>query len=197
VAEVTVERYERFLEAAGRRRESAIRGPEFRLPGQPITLVSWDDASAFCTWATLALPPVEAFDAAAVWDGAARRAYPWGDVFEDGKLPADWLSAPPPVNEPTADVSPWGVRSLASSCHEWTATVPDGQPGSRVVRGGSCVNPRAAWGTPPRPRPEDLSASWTTLAVPMYRAVDLSFRTMIALEPAPAEAQPRAEGGGS
>lgn len=69
-----------------------IRGADWQHPGgrhssvenradHPVTHVSWNDASAYATWANRALP------SEAQWEGAARgghsgRRFPWGDERE-------------------------------------------------------------------------------------------------------------------
>jgi formylglycine-generating enzyme required for sulfatase activity len=50
-------------------------------PREPVVQVTWDDASAYCAWAGLALPSDAQWERAALWDPKAGRArrYAWGD----------------------------------------------------------------------------------------------------------------------
>lgn len=59
-------------------------------PGQeehPVVLVSWEDAVAYCGWASLQLPAEAEWEKAASWDAAAgqKRVYPWGDKWDSRK----------------------------------------------------------------------------------------------------------------
>jgi formylglycine-generating enzyme required for sulfatase activity len=50
-------------------------------PKEPVVQVTWDDASAYCEWAGLALPTEAQWERAALWDPKAGRShrYAWGD----------------------------------------------------------------------------------------------------------------------
>jgi len=125
--EVTVGQFARFVEAAGYQTQAEtegfvlawdgkeyakFKGANWRKPGfeqgldYPVCEVSWNDATAFCKWATertAGVPPapIPAAETAAVrkwvvrlpteaeWEYAARAgtttAYPWGENQDDGK----------------------------------------------------------------------------------------------------------------
>lgn len=119
--DVTRGHYRAFCTATGR------TGPEKsyfddKLDGdkdrQPVIMVSWDDAKAYCGWAGLALP------AEAEWEKAARgadgRKYPWGNAWDPGK--ANFLDASCPgdtimMGDETLDehMAPFGGRDLVNS----------------------------------------------------------------------------------
>lgn len=115
--------------------------------------VSWDNASAFCSWAGRKLP------AEAQWEKAVRgtdgRIYPWGNTFdktlansfEGGK--GDTTA----VGSYTRGASFYGAMDMAGNVWEWvgdwygsypsgTQQNPTGATSGRyrVLRGGSWLN---------------------------------------------------------
>jgi formylglycine-generating enzyme required for sulfatase activity len=106
--DVTWAQYMAFCAATGR---AEPKRPYWwdKVPGpksdHPVTMVSWEDARAFCAWAKLALPTEEEWEKAArgegFWSGDMRtegKVYPWGKDwdptrcnFADSSCPADTL----------------------------------------------------------------------------------------------------------
>jgi formylglycine-generating enzyme required for sulfatase activity len=129
-------------------------GPEAKLP---VTGVDWSDAQAYCKFAGGRLPSeVE-------WEKAARgtdgREYPWGNDIDcthanwgsfEGEGPCAGKNPghPVAVGQYPTGASPYGLLDMGGNVWEWVADRYDGDPGRRVVRGGSCctffVGPRAA-----------------------------------------------------
>jgi formylglycine-generating enzyme required for sulfatase activity len=164
--EVTVARYRQCV-AAGRCVDPpyASGGERFDRPDFPVVLVSWYDASTFCTWAGGRLPTE------AEWERAARgqlgRRYPWGQIYNPllanhGRLswdpldPTDGFLELANVGSFPDGRTPDGFVDLAGNAEEWVLDYyapeyPDASlvnprgPDSgeeRVVRGGSYVNAR-------------------------------------------------------
>jgi formylglycine-generating enzyme required for sulfatase activity len=162
--EVTNKRYKRFIDA------TSYKVPWSHDPGaatekpylwdwqrrmypegkgdDPVVLVSWDDAKAFCTWAGKRLPTE------AEWEKAARgpkgKPYPWGNDWTNGKANTSesGLKQTSPVGAFKEDVSGYGVYDLAGNVSEWVEEWFAPYPGNpmtsyearnkyRVLRGGS------------------------------------------------------------
>jgi eukaryotic-like serine/threonine-protein kinase len=159
--EVSNQRYKRFIDATGHKvpwpqgpaaEPYAWDGHTRLYPegkgNDPVVLVSWEDAKAFCAWAGKRLPRE------AEWEKAARGAngnlYPWGNTWGDEKANTaeSGLHHPAAVGTFTADVSPYGVYDLAGNVSEWVEEWFAPYPGNplisyvarqtyKVLRGGS------------------------------------------------------------
>ena len=150
--EVTNSQYDAFARASER---------SFTIPtgkeNHPVVKVSWDDAVAFCAWASQATGHKVRLPSEAQWEKAARgmdgKRYPWGkDVPDPSRLNYSRnVGGTTPVGKysPQGD-SPYGVSDMAGNVWEWTSSLykpypynaDDGRedPQSRdvrVVRGGS------------------------------------------------------------
>ena len=160
--EVANSQYKKFIDAAGR---SAPDNPTH--PGDPyiwkngiypegmgdypVTLVSYEDVSAYCKWVGKRLPTEEE------WEKACRgndgRKWPWGDDFQVTKANVRELDLKraSPVGAFPSDLSPYGVYDMAGNVREWTSSWYTAYPGSklkrstfgekfRVMRGGSWLH---------------------------------------------------------
>jgi len=146
--EVTNRRYLRCMEA-GRCTPPSGGDPTQRARAeQPVTILSWRQADAYCRWAGKRLPTE------AEWEKAARgpdgRRYPWGDTYAPERAAAGPTFSLGPVGRHSTGASPYGVLDMAGSVWEWTASLyrpypydaRDGRDdptarGARVNRGGS------------------------------------------------------------
>jgi hypothetical protein len=73
-----------------------------QLADHPATEVSFDDAIAFCTWASVELRRTVRLPRGDEWEAAARGAeatiWPWGDVFDPERYPNLYASIAATVN---------------------------------------------------------------------------------------------------
>ncbi len=119
---VTNAQYARFVAETDRRPPSSWEGG--RIPQgaklQPVTLVSWYDAKAYCAWAHKHLPTE------AEWEKAARgndgRRWPWGNDMDPARLNTYYsVGHPTNVMKYPQGASPYGAMDMAGNVYEWVA----------------------------------------------------------------------------
>ncbi len=93
----------------------------------PMTLISWDEAVAYCAWIAEAtgwdagLPTEAQWEFAASWDieTQTKRRYPWGDELDRARVHLGSTTAP--VGGYPEGASPYGALDLAGNVWEWVA----------------------------------------------------------------------------
>lgn len=151
---VTVAQFEAFVEATGYQTTAEkegggttwrgtewvhVYGANWRHPygpnsdvllkaNHPVTLVSWDDAVAFCEWASQVTGRMVRLPTEAEWEKAARgtdgRIYPWGNRWPDPYLCNFNFNVkdttPVDLYSPLGD-SPYGCADMSGNVAEWCA----------------------------------------------------------------------------
>jgi toxoflavin biosynthesis protein ToxD len=107
----------------------------------PVVLVTWHEASKYCTWRGELVGEQRRLPSEAELEKAARGhsglAYPWGNRFDPDKLnsavkgPRDTM----PVGQHVDGASPYGVLGLAGNVFHWTST--PFKPGHMTVKGSA------------------------------------------------------------
>ncbi len=162
--EVTVRDYERCVQLfACEPQKLDRRASPHAHPEHPVTLVTWDDAEAYCRFAGGRLPTEAEWERAA--SGMSGRRYPWGNVFDrrvanhgraaaqafDALDDSDGYAELAPVGSFVWGKTNEGVYDLGGNVAEWVADwYAEGYPDAdaveprgpaigtrRVVRGGS------------------------------------------------------------
>lgn len=158
---VTVTQYRKFCEDTGRTMPAAPRWGWNA--NYPMVNVSWEDADAYCKWASGNNPGSVRLPTEAQWEKAARgtdgRIYPWGNDWNVNNLQCSVgksAGGTAPIDSFEAGQSPYHVWHMAGNVWQWCAdwydkdyykTAPEKNPtgpssGSdrRVLRGGSWNN---------------------------------------------------------
>ena len=96
----------------------------FNKRDQPVTSVSWFDATAFCEWLSATTGKRYRLPTEAEWERAARgilagKLYTWGDEPPQGQPSYSemWLNGPEPVGQ--RPPNGFGVQDICENVHEW------------------------------------------------------------------------------
>ena len=128
----------RWKQAQRRKQPWGWDDPRYNAANQPVTGVTWYDATAFCAWLTeqladqlphgylVCLPSEAEWEAAASYaPGAPRRTYPWGEqepTPERAIYNASGLDAPAPVGSCPAGAAACGALDMAGNVWEVTTS---------------------------------------------------------------------------
>jgi len=113
---------------------------------KPVTWVSIDDASAYCTWRGGRLPNEWEWQYAA--QGNDGRSYPWGSTFDSSRVATPFtgrtLPGPDDVGQRPSGASPYGVQDLVGLVWQWTNSFADTHTRAASVKGGSYYRPQGS-----------------------------------------------------
>jgi formylglycine-generating enzyme required for sulfatase activity len=123
---VTVAQWRAFVQASGYVGDSrALRQGK---DDHPVNYVSWNDAAAFCVWASEVSGRAVALPSEAQWEKAARgpdgRGYPWGNEPAAARRcncdRSEGDTTPVGRYSPSGD-SPYGCADMSGNVWEWVA----------------------------------------------------------------------------
>jgi len=159
---VTNDQYRKFVEDTGHAPPDNWRGGKMpsEIEDHPVVNVSFDDASAYATWAGKRLPSEEEWEKAA--RGRNGLLFPWGEEFIPGRCNLGYTGTTP-VNRFPLGASPYGVMDLLGNVWEWCERRIRPESSTRPMRGGSWITPKA-------------NTASRQKAQPSYKAKDVGFR---------------------
>lgn len=117
--------------------------PRFDHPDQPVTCVSWLDASAYCEWLSQKTGKHYRLPTEAEWERAARGGlegmqYTWGDDApqQQPNYSELWLNGPERIGRRAPNG--FGLFDISENVHEWCSDWYD----ERYYRGSPSRNPQ-------------------------------------------------------
>ncbi|WP_197282125.1 SUMF1/EgtB/PvdO family nonheme iron enzyme [Dethiosulfatarculus sandiegensis] len=138
----------KWLETKQATRPETWSERKYSCPNQPVTGVSWYEATAFCNWLNATdskhyyfLPSAEQWQAAAA--GKEQRKFPWGDNSPTGRcnIYENKIGSPSPVGIFAGGRTPGNkddaIFDLAGNVWEWTSSLWVSARDSYVIKGGS------------------------------------------------------------
>jgi hypothetical protein len=137
---------------------------------QPVVLITWEEAAAYCAWVGGRLPTQEEWERAA--RGIDGRSYPWGETFTPthANTRESSLGGPTPVGIFVEGESPSGALDMAGNVWEWTDS--DYDQYTKILRGG-------AWNFPA----ESARTFTTERSRPHNRSHAIGFRVTFSIKP--------------
>ena len=123
---VTNRLYRFFVEDSGHEPPQGWNDPRFNHPEQPVTSVSWFDATAYCEWLSEKTGRFHRLPTEAEWERAARgglegKLFTWGDEAPENQrnYSALWLNGPERVGQ--RPPNGFGLHDISENVHEWCA----------------------------------------------------------------------------
>ena len=152
---------------------------------KPVTWVGLEDARAYAAWAGKRLPREWEWQYAA--SGADGRAYPWGNEWNAGLVPAPAagrrVAVPDDVDAHPGGASPFGVQDLVGNVWQWTDEYRDDHTRYAILRGGSSYRPSGSIWYFPQAYRNDEHGKLLLMAPGRDRAATLGFRCVVDATP--------------
>jgi len=140
IYQITNAKYQQYITATGSQAPTVWPGQD----KHPVRGVTWDQADAYCSWASKRLLTEAEWEAAGRGSGANPPLYPWGNDPSDGgktfTLPDQDTYE---VGTVPFNVSPSGVFDMVGNVWEWVGEPYQVvQDGYKILRGGRFSNPQ-------------------------------------------------------
>ncbi|MBI3653420.1 MAG: SUMF1/EgtB/PvdO family nonheme iron enzyme [Acidobacteria bacterium] len=123
---ITNRLYQSFLSESARPAPASWHDARFNHPDQPVTSISWFEATAYCEWlaATTGKPyrlPTEAEWECAARGGVSEKLYTWGDEAPEAqpRYAELWKTGPERVGQ--RPPNGFGLYDISENVHEWCA----------------------------------------------------------------------------
>ena len=109
------------------------------LMNHPVVFVTWNDASAYATWAAKSVPTSQQWEKAA--RGTRGDVYPWGSQLTPAKcnVREGGIRATTPVDRYHSGASPYEVYDMCGNTWEWLST--ESKPGRYELKGSAFTSP--------------------------------------------------------
>jgi formylglycine-generating enzyme required for sulfatase activity len=121
---ITNRLYKIFLTETSRPAPLGWNDQRFNHPDQPVTSVSWFDASAYCQWLAQQTGKMYRLPSEAEWERAARgslvgRRFTWGDEAPEAqpRYSQLWKTGPERVGK--RPPNSFGLYDISENIHEW------------------------------------------------------------------------------
>ncbi len=182
---VTNQLYRIFVEAAGRQCPPGWSDANFNHPSQPVTSVSWFDATAYCEWLSEKTGKLYRLPTEAEWERAARggiegKLYTWGDEAPKTQPSYSelWLHGPERVGQ--RPPNEFGLHDMSENVHEWCSDWFDSRyyidSPSRSPRGPESGTRRASRGGSWRHQIKITRVAARSSLPPQFKYSDYGFR---------------------
>ena len=187
---VTNRLYSQFIDDTKRDAPPTWDDEMFNHPDQPVTSVSWFDATAYCIWLAARTGKAYRLPTEAEWERAARggvegRLYTWGDSPPEDQphYRRLWLTGPEVVGRrPPND---FGLYDVSENVHEWCADWYDEHyyehSPSRNPRGPATGTRRSSRGGSWRHQIKITRVAARSSIPPEYKYSDYGFRCAMSL----------------
>ena len=131
-ATITNRLYQFFIRDTARTTPASFDDERFNHPEQPVTSVSWFDATAYCIWLAERTGKGYRLPTEAEWERAARgglesRLYTWGDEPPQSQphYLKSWMNGPERVGQHPPNA--FGLHDISENVHEWCVDWYDAQ----------------------------------------------------------------------